>query len=145
MKHKHQMKIKNETQKMMAIMHTLSDLSAKPDIPKVLERLNEINPRNLPGDFSLKYYVFKSELEGLMKYIDPTYVNPMPPLFEPLKDTTKAVAAADIKPKHDLRGLPSVMRTRIKNAEALASTISKKTAAEICRPTGGAGSEPTTE
>jgi hypothetical protein len=142
MKQKHQMKIKNETHKLMTIMQSLSDISAKPDIPKVLERLNEINPRNLPGDFSLKYYVIKSELQGLMKYIDPTYVNPMPPIFEPLKDSTKAVAAS-IKPKHDLRGLPSVMRARIKNTEAIASAISKKTAAEICRPTGGAGGEPT--
>ena len=144
MKHKHQMKIKNEASKLMTIMQSLTDFESYSNLDKVLERLNSINPRNLPGDFSLKYYVIKSEIEGLLKYRDPTYRNPMPPLVEPYMEKDESIT-----PVHDLRSLPSVMRHRIKNVNDVAKAVSASVVADIClvavpRPTGGAGSdEPT--
>lgn len=143
MKHKKQMKIKNEAHKLMAVMSSLTDFGSYTDLPTVLERLNSINPRNLPGDFSLKYYVIKSEIEGLLRYTDPTYVNPVP------SHITSKISDEDIKPVHDIRSLPPVMRYRTKKIETIASAVAKHTATKICgtttdepatKPTGGAGS-----
>ena len=143
MKHKQQMKVKNEASKLMAVMKSLTEFGSYSHLDKVLERLNSINPRNLPGDFSLKYYVMKSEIEGLLKYRDPTYRSPsMSPLFEPY-----AKREDTLKPDYELRSLPSVMRHRIKNANDVAQAVRSAVVMDICgiaapKPTGGAGSEP---
>ena len=84
----------------------------------------------------------KSEIEGLLKYRDPTYRSPMPPLVEPYMTKDES-----LKPDYELRSLPSVMRHRIKNANDVAQAVRSAVVMDICgiaapKPTGGAGSEP---